>query len=113
MIATALADMGFDVDINTSVQSPVDIARLASENDVHAVGIPGITDDNRKLITKLITILDFKAGKKILVALWTHYKPDDIPRFTKATSGRVVMFSTDTDTADCANRILDLLEQQL
>ena len=113
MIATALADMGFDVDINTSVQSPVDIARLASENDVHAVGIPGISDDNRKLISKLITILDFKAGKKILVALWTHYKPDDIPRFTKATSGRVVMFTTDTDTADWANRILDFLEQQL
>jgi methylmalonyl-CoA mutase len=112
IIATALADMGFDVDINTSVQSPVEIARLALENDVHAVGIPGISDDNRELISKLITAFDFKGGKKIVLALWTHYKPDDILRFTKAKSGRVVMFTIDTDTTDYANRILDILEQQ-
>ena len=112
ILATALADMGFDVDINTSVQSPVEIARLALENDVHVVGIPGISEANRKLISNLIRTLASKGNKNMLAALWTRFKPDDSPAFIKSRPGRVVGFTDDIHTADCANRILDLLEQQ-
>ena len=110
ILATALADMGFDVDINTSVQSSVDIVRLASENDVHAVGIPGISDHNRELVSKLIRTFDDKDGKNTLVALWTPYQADEIPQLM-IKSDRVLIFTIDTETADCANRILELLEQ--
>ena len=112
IIATALADMGFDVDINTSAQSPVDIARLASENDVHAVGIPDISADNRKLVSELITAFHSEGGKKIVLAAWTHYKPGGTIRLSKARVDKVEMFAADADITDCANRILDVLEQQ-
>ena len=42
-IAAAFADMGFDVDINLCVQTPVVLARIAAENDVHAIGISCIS----------------------------------------------------------------------
>ena len=112
ILATALADMGFDVDINTSVQSPVEIARLALENDVHVVGIPGIFEDNRKLISNFIRTLESKGNKNTLAALWTGFKPDDTPAFFRSFPGKVIGFTEDIHTAECANRILDSLEQQ-
>jgi methylmalonyl-CoA mutase len=111
ILATALADMGFDVDISTYVQSPVDIARLASENDVHAVGIAGITDQNRELISNLMSTFDDKDEKSPLVVLWTHYPPHKIPRLFRTTSDRVLILTLNIQAADGANRILDLLEQ--
>jgi methylmalonyl-CoA mutase len=112
ILATALADMGFDVDIHTSVQSPVEIARLALENDVHVAGIPGISKDNRELISNLIDTMESKGNKNILLALWTQFKPDEPPAFISSRPGRVIGFTDDIQAVDCVNRILDLLEQQ-
>jgi len=113
MIATALADMGFDVDINTSLQPPVEIARLASENDVHVVGIPDISAVNPKLISELFTAFYSESGKKIVLAAWTHCKPGETIRLSKAQVDKIEMFAIDADITDCANRILDVLAQQL
>jgi methylmalonyl-CoA mutase len=111
IIAAAFADMGFDVDINTSAQSPIDIARLAMENDVHVVGIPGISADKQTLISKLITALNAESGKKILLAIWTHHQPDDTVRVFKARNDKIEIFKFDTDATDFAKQILDVLEQ--
>jgi len=110
-IATALADMGFDVDINTSVQAPVDIARLASENDVHAVGIPDISADNCKLLSELLTVFPSGIEKKVALIVWTHRKPGGTIRLPKAQVDKVEMFAVGADITDCADRILDVLEQ--
>jgi methylmalonyl-CoA mutase len=113
IIATALADMGFDVDINTSLQPPVEIARLASENDVHVVGIPDISVLNPKLISELFTAFYSESGKKIVLAAWTHRKPGGTTGLSKAQVDKIEMFAIDADITDCANRILDVLAQQL
>jgi methylmalonyl-CoA mutase len=105
--------MGFDVDINTSAQSPIDIARLAMENDVHVVGIPGISADKQTLISTLITALNAEGGKKILLAIWTHHQPDDTVKVLKAGSDKIEIFKFDTDATDFAKQILDVLEQPL
>ncbi len=113
IIATAVADMGFDVDINTSAQSPTDIARLAAENDVHAVGIADVSKDKQALIDKLITALDTEDGKNIVLAAWTHDKPEGILSSIKARPGRIAIFEIDSDITYCVNRILDVMEQPL
>jgi methylmalonyl-CoA mutase len=109
-IATAFADMGFDVDINTIAQSPADILRLALDNDVHTVGIPGISDDDRTQIAELSTIFNTKYSGSMLLAFWTHHQPYVIEGLSKAENVKIEIFDFDTDTTDCANRILDVLE---
>ncbi|UCH21513.1 MAG: hypothetical protein JSU83_23960 [Deltaproteobacteria bacterium] len=111
-IATAFADMGCDVDINTTVQSPAAILRLALENDVHTVGIPGISADDRTQIFELITVFNAKYSGRVLLALWAHHQPHAIVGLSKTESVRIEIFDFDTDITDCANRILDVLEQQ-
>ena len=111
--ASAFAELGFDVDINTSVQSSIDVARLALENDVHVIGIPDITASNQTLISELLAALKAEDGKKIFLAIWTPRKPVGPVKISKAKKGSIVIFKFDTDFTDCANRILDLLEQQL
>lgn len=111
--ASAFAELGFDVDINTSVQSSIDVARLALENDVHVVGIPGITVGNQRLLSKLLAALKTEDGKKIFLAIWTPRKPAGPVKISKVKTGSIIIFKFDTESTDCANRILDILEQQL
>jgi methylmalonyl-CoA mutase len=111
-IATAFADMGFDVDINTTVQSPTDLLRLALENDVHTVGIPGISADDRTQISELITIFNTKYSGSMLLAFWFHHQPHGTVGLPKTETVRIEIFNFDIDTTDCANRILDVLEQR-
>ncbi len=111
-IATAFADMGFDVDINTTVQSPTDILRLALENDVHTVGIPGISVDDRTQISDLITVFNTKYSGSILLAFWTHHQPHGIMGLSKTETVKIEIYDFATDAMDCAKRILDVLEQQ-
>jgi hypothetical protein len=112
-IATAFADMGFDVDINTTVQSPTDLLRLA------LVGIPGISADDRTQISELITIFNTKYSGSMLLAFWFHHQPHGTVGLPKTETVRIEIFNFDIeifnfdiDTTDCANRILDVLEQR-
>jgi methylmalonyl-CoA mutase len=111
-IATAFADMGCDVDINTTVQSSTAILRLALENDAHAVGIPDISAEDRTQISELITIFNAKYSGNMLLAFWTHQKPNAIEELTETETVRIEIFDFDTDTTECAIRILDILEQR-
>ena len=72
-IATAFADMGFDVDINLAVMAPVALARIAAENDVHAIGIPCISSKSQRFITELLTSLKTEFGRNILVVAWVRF----------------------------------------
>jgi len=112
-MATAFADMGFDVDINTTVQSPAHIARLAAENDVHIVAIPGISTANRNLISELITALKAAGNENILLALWTHHSSKTTIRVSETKYTKIQIFRFDTDATEDANRILDVLEQKI
>lgn len=57
VVATALADMGFDVDLSPMFVTPKEVARQAAENDVHAVGISSLAGAHRLLIPELIKML--------------------------------------------------------
>lgn len=67
IIATAFADLGFDVDIGPLFQTPQEVARQAIENDVHVIGISTQAAGHRTLVPALIEDLDRQGAKDIAV----------------------------------------------
>jgi methylmalonyl-CoA mutase len=110
-IATAFADMGFDVDINLSVRAPVALARLAAENDVHVIGIACISSKNKRFVAELLKFLKTECGQNILVVAWMSVHSKNFSTSFKAADGELKIFSSEIGYNDSASQILDDLEQ--
>jgi methylmalonyl-CoA mutase len=67
VVATAFADLGFDVDIGPLFQTPEECARQAIENDVHAVGVSTLAAGHRTLVPAIIEALKAQGGGDIIV----------------------------------------------
>ena len=67
VVATAFADLGFDVDIGPLFQTPEECARQAIENDVHAVGISTLAAGHKTLVPAIIEALREQGGDDIIV----------------------------------------------
>jgi methylmalonyl-CoA mutase len=67
VVATAFADLGFDVDIGPLFQTPAECARQAIENDVHAVGISTLAAGHKTLVPAIIEELKKQGGDDIIV----------------------------------------------
>ena len=66
VIATAFADLGFDVDIGPMFQTPEEAAQMAVENDVHVVGVSSLAAGHKALVPQLINFSKKKAVKKLM-----------------------------------------------
>ena len=67
VVATAFADLGFDVDIGPLFQTPEECARQAIENDVHAVGVSTLAAGHKTLVPAIIAELKKQGGEGIIV----------------------------------------------
>jgi methylmalonyl-CoA mutase len=67
VVATAFADLGFDVDIGPLFQTPEECARQAIENDVHAVGVSTLAAGHKTLVPAIIDALKAQGGDDIVV----------------------------------------------
>ncbi|NNL11691.1 MAG: methylmalonyl-CoA mutase, partial [Pseudomonadales bacterium] len=67
VVATAFADVGFDVDLSPMFSTPEEVARQAIENDVHAVGVSSLAAGHKTLIPLLIDALAKEGAKDIVV----------------------------------------------
>jgi methylmalonyl-CoA mutase len=67
VVATAYADLGFDVDIGPLFQTPDECARQAIENDVHAVGVSTLAAGHKTLVPAIIAALKHQGGGDIIV----------------------------------------------
>ncbi len=67
VVATAFADLGFDVDIGALFQTPEECARQAIENDVHAVGVSTLAAGHKTLVPAIIQALRDQGGDDIVV----------------------------------------------
>ncbi|MBM4335620.1 MAG: methylmalonyl-CoA mutase [Deltaproteobacteria bacterium] len=67
VIATAFADLGFDVDVGPLFQTPDEVARQAIENDVHAVGVSTQAGGHKTLVPQLIAALAAQGGGDVVV----------------------------------------------
>jgi len=110
VIATAFADMGFDVDIGPMFQTPAEAARMAVENDVHIVGVSTLVAGHKVLIPALIEALKAEGGEDIQVVVGGIIPPSDY-EFLE-TQGVVGIFGPGTPVTDSANQVLNALEQR-
>lgn len=69
VVATAFADMGFDVDIGALFATPAEVARQAIENDVHVLGVSSLAAGHKTLVPQVIEELRARGGEGILVVV--------------------------------------------
>ena len=67
MIATAFADLGFDVDVGPLFQTPAETARQAADNDVHVIGMSSLAGGHKTLLPELVKALAAVGRPDILV----------------------------------------------
>jgi methylmalonyl-CoA mutase len=77
IIATAFADMGFDVDVGSLFQTPDEVARQAIENDVHVVGISSQAAGHKTLVPELIGALKTEKADDVVVVCGGIIPPQD------------------------------------
>jgi methylmalonyl-CoA mutase len=111
VVATAYADLGFDVDIGPLFQQPDEAARMASENDVHVVGISSLAGGHKTLLVQLVEELKKIGRDDIMVVVGGVIPPQDYD-FLK-TNGADAVFGPGTRIPDAANEILTQLNQNL
>ena len=68
VIATAFADLGFDVDIGPLFQTPEETAMQAAENDVHVIGVSSLAAGHKTLVPELMKSLR-KLGREDILSL--------------------------------------------
>jgi methylmalonyl-CoA mutase len=67
VVATAFADLGFDVDVGPLFQTPEEAARQAIENDVHAIGVSTLAAGHKTLVPALVKALREQGANDIVV----------------------------------------------
>jgi methylmalonyl-CoA mutase len=77
VVATAFADLGFDVDIGPLFQTPEEAARQAVENDVHAIGVSTLAAGHKTLVPQLVEALKQAGAKDIVVFVGGVIPPQD------------------------------------
>ena len=106
VIASAFADLGFDVDIGPLFQTPDEAARQAVENDVHVVGVSSLAAGHLTLVPALREALEALGRGDIMVVVGGVIPPQDYPELYAA--GAKAIFGPGTSIADAA---IDLLQK--
>ena len=109
-IATAFADMGFDVDIGPLFQTPCEAVNQAIENDVHIIGISSQAAGHRTLVPAVMTALEAANCADIRVVCGGVIPPGDHEMLYAA--GVSAIFGPGAHIPKAAGQILDLLENQ-
>jgi methylmalonyl-CoA mutase len=110
VIASAYADLGFDVDISPMFQTPEEAAKMAIENDVHVIGASSLAAGHKSLIPALIEELKKIGGKDIIVVAGGVIPPADYDFLYKA--GVKAIFGPGTPIPVSADKTLSLLEEK-
>jgi methylmalonyl-CoA mutase len=104
VIASAFADLGFDVDVGPLFQTPEEAARQAVENDVHIVGVSSLAAGHLTLVPALHEALTALGRGDVMVVVGGVIPPQDYPALYEA--GAKAIFGPGTPIADAAVDIL-------
>ena len=107
VIATAFADIGFDVDVGPLFQTPAEAAQDAIDNDVHVVGISSQAAGHKTLAPQLIAELKAQGAEDIIVICGGVIPPQDYDFLYDA--GVKAIFGPGTNIPDAARRILSII----
>jgi methylmalonyl-CoA mutase len=107
VIATAFADLGFDVDVGPLFQTPREAARMAIENDVHVLGVSSLAGGHSTLVPEVISELRKMSREDILVFVGGVIPPQAYEELFKA--GVTDVFGPGSVIPICAQKILKAL----
>ncbi|MCP4993074.1 MAG: methylmalonyl-CoA mutase [Gammaproteobacteria bacterium] len=110
VIATAFADLGFDVDIGPLFQTPDEAARQAAENDVHVIGVSSQAAGHKTLVPQLIEGLKAEGAGDILVVCGGVIPPQDYQALFDA--GVVAVYGPGTNIPVAASEMLKLIKER-
>ena len=107
VIATAFADIGFDVDVGPLFQTPDEAARQAIENDVHVIGVSSQAAGHKTLVPSLIDELKAQGAEDILVVCGGVIPAQDYD-FLKA-KGVAAIYGPGTNIPTAAAEIMEII----
>jgi len=110
VIATAFADLGFEVDIGPLFQTPEEAAREALENDVHVVGVSSQAAGHRTLVPQLIAALREAGAGDVLVVCGGIIPPQDYEALLAA--GVAAIYGPGTNIPVAAGEVLELIARR-
>ena len=111
VIATAFADMGFDVDVGPMFQTPEEAAQQAIENDVHIVGVSSQAAGHKTLVPQLIASLREQGAGEIIVICGGVIPPKDYEQLR--ADGVAAIFGPGTNIPEAAEDVLAIIDQAL
>jgi methylmalonyl-CoA mutase len=111
VIATAFADIGFDVDVGPLFQTPEEVARQAADNDVHVVGVSSLAAGHLTLVPALREALAAVVRPDIMIVVGGVIPPGDFDELYAA--GAAAIFPPGTVIADAAIGLVEKLSVQL
>ena len=111
VIATAFADIGFDVDVGSLFSTPDEVARQAVDNDVHVVGVSSLAAGHLTLVPALRDALAEAGRPDIMIVVGGVIPPGDFDELYAA--GATAIFPPGTVIADAAIGLLEKLAERL
>jgi methylmalonyl-CoA mutase len=111
VLATAFADLGFDVDVGPLFQTPAEVARQAVEADVHVVGVNSLAAGHLTLVPELRAELAKQGRPDIMIVVGGVIPPQDFDALRAA--GAAAIYPPGTVIAEAALELLAKLNQQL
>jgi methylmalonyl-CoA mutase len=109
-IATAFADIGFDVDIGPLFQTPEEAVREAIENDVHVIGISSQAAGHKTLVPQVIEGLKQQGIEDIIVICGGVIPPQDHDELKE--QGVAAIFGPGTNILQSAREVLEIIRQR-
>ncbi|EKA62424.1 methylmalonyl-CoA mutase [Janibacter hoylei PVAS-1] len=110
VIATAFADLGFDVDVGPLFQTPGEVARQAVEGDVHVVGVSSLAAGHLTLVPALRQELDALGREDLMIVVGGVIPDQDFEELRAA--GADDIYPPGTVIAEAAGRLVDRLREQ-
>ena len=111
VIASAFADLGFDVDIGALFATPAEAARQAVENDVHILGVSSLAAAHLTLVPELKAELEKHGRGDIIIVVGGVVPPQDYAALKAA--GAEAIFPPGTVIAEAAEALLATLNKRL
>ena len=110
VVATAYADMGFDVDVGPLFQTPEETAKQAVENDVHVVGMSSLAAGHKTLLPQLIEELKKLGREDIIVIVGGVIPHQDYDFLYK--NGASAIFGPGTKIPDAGKKLMELIKER-
>jgi methylmalonyl-CoA mutase len=107
VIATAFADLGFDVDIGPLFQTPEEAARQAIDNDVHVVGVSSQAAGHKTLVPELVKALEAAGAPQVAVIVGGIIPPRDYEFLRER--GVAAVFGPGTPVPEAAREVLQVV----